>query len=41
MPIYIKTQRRSMSAYLGVVISMIPVVLILSYGGENGQIAKF
>jgi hypothetical protein len=29
-----------MSAILGVVISMIPMVLILSYGGENGQIAK-
>jgi len=33
-------RRRSMSAILGVVNSMIPTVLILSYGGENGQIAK-
>jgi hypothetical protein len=36
----VNMQRRSMSATYGVVNSEKPFLLILSDGGENGQIAK-
>lgn len=36
----VNMQRRSMSATYGVVNSQKPFLLILSDGGENGQIAK-
>ena len=36
----VNMRRRSMSATFGVVNSVKPYLLILSDGGENGQIAK-